>query len=127
MGIGQVLEDSFDYFNYISPMVYPSHYREGFRGYPNPAQYPYEVVKYSMQEALKRQTEYYNKLQIAEGTTVTNKTKFRPWLQDFNMGANYTVEMVKEEIQAVADALGENFYGFMLWNASNVYTTDAIK
>ena len=69
MGIGQVLEDSFDYFDYISPMVYPSHYKSGFKGYPNPAQYPYEVVKYSMQEALKRQTAYYDKLQKATGKT----------------------------------------------------------
>lgn len=127
MGIGQVLEDSFDYFDYISPMVYPSHYKDGFRGYLNPAEYPYEVIKYSMQEALKRQTAYYNKSQTTEGTTIINKAKFRPWLQDFNMGADYTVEMVKAEIKAVTDVLGKDFYGFMLWNASNVYTEGAIK
>lgn len=126
MGIGQVLEDSFDYFDYISLMVYPSHYRDGFRGYSNPAQYPYEVIKYSMQEALKRQTAYYNKSQTTGGATIINKAKFRPWLQDFNMGANYTVEMVKAEIKALTDALGKDFYGFMLWNASNVYTAGAI-
>ena len=113
MGIGQVLEDSFDYFDYISPMVYPSHYKDGFRGYSNPAEYPYEVIKYSMQEAIKKQA--------------LSKVKFRPWLQDFNMGADYTVEMVKAEIKAVTDVLGKDFYGFMLWNASNVYTTGAIK
>jgi len=126
MGIGQVLEDSFDYFDYICPMVYPSHYRDGFRGYTNPAEYPYEVIKYSMQTALKRQTAYYDKLQTPEGTII-NKAKFRPWLQDFDMGANYTTEMVKAEIKAVIDTSGENFYGFMLWNASNVYTEGAIK
>jgi len=128
MGVGQALEDSFDYFDYISPMVYPSHYEDGFIGYSNPAEYPYEVIKYSMQEALKRQTAYYSKSQITtEGATIINKAKFRPWLQDFNMGADYTAEMVKAETKAVADALGEDFYGFMLWNASNIYTTDAIK
>ncbi|OGZ70608.1 MAG: hypothetical protein A2904_02020 [Candidatus Staskawiczbacteria bacterium RIFCSPLOWO2_01_FULL_33_9] len=116
MGIGQVLEDSFEYFDYISPMVYPSHYRNGFRGYSNPAQYPYEVIKYSMQEALRKQK-----------AVVTNKSKLRPWLQDFNMGADYTADMVKAEIKAVTDVLGSDYNGFMLWNSSNIYTVEAIK
>ena len=125
MGIGQVLEDSFEYFDYISPMIYPSHYKEGFKGYLNPAEYPYEVVKYSMQEALKRHTAYYEKLET-EGTII-NKTKLRPWLQDFNMGADYTADMVRGEINAVIEALEKDYCGFMLWNASNIYTTEAIK
>lgn len=115
MGIGQVLEDSFEYFDYISPMVYPSHYSDNFLGYKNPAEYPYEVVNYSMQEALKRQTEYYK-------DPVIIKSKFRPWLQDFDMGAVYTQEMVLAQIQATKNALGEDFNGFMLWNPSNVYS-----
>ncbi len=127
MGIGQVLEDSFDYFDYISLMVYPSHYRNGFRGYSNPAEHPYEVIKYSMQEALRKQTEYYNKLQIAGEKDIMNKSKFRPWLQDFNMGATYNAEMVKAEIKATTDVLGDNFNGFMLWNPYNVYTVGAIN
>jgi hypothetical protein len=52
--------------------------------------------------------------------------KFRPWLQDFNMGADYTADMVKQEIQATQDALGNDFSGFMLWNPSNIYTEEAI-
>lgn len=52
--------------------------------------------------------------------------KFRPWLQDFNMGAEYNADMVKQEIKATQDSLGDNFSGFMLWNPSNVYTQDAI-
>lgn len=127
MGIGQVLEDSFEYFDYISPMVYPSHFKSSFKGYSNPAQYPYEVVKYSMQEALKKQKAYYDKLQTTEKTKIINKAKFRPWLQDFNMGANYTAKMVKEEIQAITEVLESDYNGFMLWNASNVYTEGVVK
>ena len=52
--------------------------------------------------------------------------KFRPWLQDFNMGADYTADMVKAEIQATQDALGGNYSGFMLWNPSNIYTQEAV-
>ena len=52
--------------------------------------------------------------------------KFRPWLQDFNMGADYTADMVDQEIKATQDALGNNYSGFMLWNAGNIYTEGAV-
>jgi hypothetical protein len=42
------------------------------------------------------------------------------------MGADYNVDMVKAEIRAIQDALGNDFYGFMLWNPSNIYTEGAI-
>ena len=54
LGIGQVLEDAFEYFDYICPMVYPSHFESGFLGYKNPAKHPYQVVKYCMENALKK-------------------------------------------------------------------------
>jgi len=53
--------------------------------------------------------------------------KFRPWLQDFDMGADYNAFMVKEEIKATQDALGEDFNGYMLWNPSNIYTKGAVE
>jgi len=110
MGIGQVIENAFGNFDYICPMVYPSHYAKGFVGFENPAIHPYGVVKYSMDSAFAR----------------LPTAKFRPWLQDFNMGAVYTAEMVKQEIQATQDSLGENYFGFMLWNSSNIYTQGAV-
>jgi len=109
MGIGQLLENAFENFDYISPMIYPSHYINGFMGFENPAQHPYEIVNYSLATALSR-----------------GKVKFRPWLQDFNMGATYDAFMVKSEIQATQDALGEDYNGFMLWNSANIYTSGAV-
>ncbi len=44
LNIGQVLENALPYFDYIAPMVYPSHYPPGFNGYGDPNKYPYEVV-----------------------------------------------------------------------------------
>lgn len=108
MGIGQIIENAFLNFDYVCPMLYPSHYAVGFYGFENPAEHPYEVIKYSLDNALIR----------ADGYSV----KFRPWLQDFDMGADYTTEMVQLEIQAAKDSLGEEFCGYMLWNPSNVYT-----
>lgn len=119
MGIGQLLENAFENFDYISPMVYPSHYINGFLGFKNPADHPYEVIKYAMDSALTRENNVPAQVTIP-------LAKFRPWLQDFNMGAVYTADMVGQEIKATQDSLGDSYSGFMLWNPSNIYTQGAI-
>ena len=35
--------------------------------------------------------------------------------------------MVRSEIRAVEDALGDTFSGYMVWAPSNVYTRQALK
>lgn len=119
LGIGQIIEDGFEYFDYVCPMVYPSHYADGFIGYQNPAEYPYEVVRYSMEGTLEKLVSY-------EQSQKTN-VQLRPWLQDFDLGAIYDARMVKVQIEAVYDALGDDFNGFMLWNSSNFYTIEALE
>ncbi|MCX6719885.1 MAG: hypothetical protein NTV36_02150, partial [Candidatus Staskawiczbacteria bacterium] len=118
MGIGQILETALENFDYVSPMVYPSHYIKGFIGFSNPAEHPYEIIKYSMDTALARKKNMIGAL--------VPLAKIRPWLQDFNMGADYTAEMVKSEIKATEDSLGNDYNGFMLWNPSNIYTKGSI-
>ncbi|MCD6177781.1 putative glycoside hydrolase [bacterium] len=120
LGIGQIIEDTFGYFDYVCPMVYPSHYESGFLGYTEPAKYPYEVVKYSLKKALIRLKKY--------DPPEERKTKIRPWLQDFDLrGIPYGPKEVKKEIDAVYEALGDDFFGFMLWSPSNIYTKKALK
>ncbi|HUV81018.1 MAG TPA: putative glycoside hydrolase, partial [Patescibacteria group bacterium] len=119
LGIGQIIEDAFEYFDYVCPMVYPSHYAYGFLGYQNPAAYPYEVVKDSMEKALGRLAVFNQSKKV--------KARLRPWLQDFNLGAVYDAAMVRSEIAAVYDAAKDDFSGFMLWNSSNVYTIKAFQ
>lgn len=137
LGIGQVIENAYRYFDYVSPMVYPSHYASGFLGYKNPALYPYEVIKYSMETAFQRLKNY--ELGITNSTSTPTSTedlipknynlkaKLRPWLQDFNLGANYDAAMIKKQTQAVSDALGSEFSGWMLWSPSNIYTKKAFE
>ena len=111
MGIGQVIENAFENFDYVSPMVYPSHYANGFMGFANPAEHPYEIIKYSMDTALARENSFLTQQDLAKhrpGSPAADLqasilfrpsliplAKFRPWLQDFNMGADYTADMVK--------------------------------
>ncbi len=135
LGIGQIIEDSFEYFDYVCPMVYPSHYAKTFMGFENPALYPYDVVKGSMESAMLRENNYFklkeisvsdsNSEKINQNNIIKIKAKIRPWLQDFNMGAVYTTDMVKEQITATKEALGGNYVGYMMWNPSNVYKTEA--
>ncbi len=142
MGIGQHLEYALPYFDYLSPMVYPSHYFKGFIGYQNPAQFPYEVVKYSLDQAIKRHIAYSKtqivnptSIQIASSTELLATShkllaKFRPWLQDFDLGADYNAEMVRKQIQAAYDAASstpELSNGWMLWNPANIYTHEALE
>ena len=109
LNIGQILEYALPYFDYIAPMVYPSHYPKNFIGLSNPAANPYTVVKYSLDEAFKRAS--------------STPQKIRPWLQDFDLGAVYTSEMVRAQIQATYDA---GFTSWMLWDAANTYTRNAL-
>ena len=119
MGIGQVLEDAYEYFDAVAPMVYPSHYVKSFLGFENAAEHPYEVVRYSMKHAKARLE--------AMSTTTQARTALRPWLQDFDLGGvPYTPAMVKNEIQATKDALGENYAGYLLWDPANTYTWGAV-
>jgi hypothetical protein len=49
----------------------------------------------------------------------TTPGKLRPWLQAFDLGANYTPDMVHAQMQAVYDS---GLTGWMLWDAANRYT-----
>jgi len=119
LGIGQIIEDAYRNFDYVSPMVYPSHYAKGFIGYSNPATQPYEVVNYSIEIADTR----LNSLQNATGTAPVF-SQLRPWLQDFDLGADYTSEMVRAQITAVNDV--DPSIGWMLWDPRNNYTRGAL-
>ena len=118
-GVGQVMEDAFEYFDYVSPMVYPSHYPSNFLGFENPAEHPYEVVLHALKSARERLIAFEEK--------TGKKSNIRPWIQDFKLGAAYTPEMVQAEIKAAQDALGNRYNGFTLWNAGNNYTESVLK
>jgi hypothetical protein len=119
-------------------MIYPSHYYPGSLGFKNPAEHPYEIVFNSVHEAVKRLQMYNAKqAEIAASSTLAATldpnlipSTIRPWLQDFDLGADYTAPMVRAQIQAVYDAASSSpklISGWMLWNPSNVYTKEALE
>ena len=119
MNIGQLLENALPYFDYVSPMVYPSHYPATWNGFANPAEYPYEVVKIAMAKGIERE----QALNIANGLATSTPSKLRPWLQDFNLGATYGSDKVRAQIQATYDV---GLTSWMIWNAGNKYTSSAL-
>lgn len=129
VGIGQNIDDAFNYFDAIAPMVYPSHYNKGFNGHQNPALYPYDVVYTSMLEANKRLNQYILKAENSTSTEkyLVKKPQLRPWLQDFDLGADYTADMVRAQIDAVYGAATGTPSGWMLWDPKNIYTAAALK
>lgn len=119
--LGQDMHDALTYFDYVAPMVYPSHFYPMTAGYKNPSAHPREIINYSMKAGLQIADE------VASSTlqsTSTIRAKFRPWYQDFDMGATYTKEMVRAQIEA-GENLGIN--SWMLWDPANTYTVGALK
>ncbi|MEK7071972.1 MAG: putative glycoside hydrolase, partial [Patescibacteria group bacterium] len=113
LNIGQRLADAAPYFNFISPMVYPSHYPSGFLSFINPADHPYEVVSKALMEG-----------NLILETVTTSIASTRPWLQDFDLGADYNASMIRAQIKAADENQAS---GWLLWNARNVYTAGALK
>lgn len=109
-GIGQQLESIEPYVDVICPMIYPSHFSPGEMGFDIPNDHPYEVILWSLQSGAERIGDKGHKL--------------RPWLQDFSYGEGieYGVAELQAQIQATED-FGAS--GWLVWNAANVYHTDA--
>jgi len=118
LGIGQWLEYALPYFDYVCPMVYPSHYPTGFLGFENPAAHPYEVIYDGLIIGSKRIAS------LSVSNPNLKLAKIRPWLQDFDMGANYDARMIELQKKAVYNGGG---FGWVLWNPKNIYTEEGLK
>ncbi|MEW6400022.1 MAG: putative glycoside hydrolase, partial [Bacillota bacterium] len=106
MGIGQDFSAICQVVDYISPMVYPSHYfNPGIYGLPVPEANPYQVVKRALEDAKAK----------ARGS----RAIIRPWLQDFSLGIHYGRAEVEAQIRAAHE---EGIDQWLLWNPANVYT-----
>ena len=123
-GIGQYLELIGKDVDFISPMVYPSHYALGQIvnnvQFAKPDLDPYGVVYNSIVKAKNR----------ISGVP-DYKASIRPYLQDFTatwLGKgnyqSYGINQVQQQIKAVKDA-GLNEWIF--WDASNKYSEDAFE
>lgn len=136
LNIGQVLERALPYFDYVCPMVYPSHYPPMFNGWANPNDHVYDVIHFSMSRAAARAVATSSPVMHlgAErvGTSTPeiytkesyDKNKLRSWIQDFNYGGTYGPTEVRAEIQATYDS---GLTSWLIWDPKNIYTVAALK
>lgn len=130
--IGQLFDELGKHIDYISPMIYPSHYANASNGmfgngvgqningklFTAPDLDPYGVIYQSLLKT---------KQKISENPEF--RAKVRPYLQDFTIKMtegyyqNYGVKQVREQIQAVYDA---GYEEWILWDGSNTYTENAL-
>lgn len=109
LDIGQSIRAFVPFVDIISPMPYPSHYPHGFIGFENPAEYPYEIIDYTLKEGAKKLADFPDVI-------------VRPWLQDFNLGGVYDKAKIQAQIKAVHR---NNIETWLFWNPVNRYSFSA--
>jgi hypothetical protein len=110
MGIGQRPSLLAKHLDVIYPMVYPSHFGAGEYSLDDPNAVPGVTVARALRD-FRRDLRGRDTLLV-------------PWLQDFSLGRDYTLEDVRAQILAARDAQSA---GFLLWNPSGVYKTAALR
>lgn len=136
LSIGQVQERAVPYFDFVAPMVYPSHYPDDYLGLGDPNDHPYKIVHHAMKSGVDRllasTTPVASFTHERMGTStpavyqkpVYEASKLRTWIQDFDYGGDYGPEEVRTQIQASYDA---GVMDWMIWAPSNRYTKAALE
>lgn len=115
--VGQNYVDMSQHLDYISPMIYPSHYSDGSYGIQYPDLEPYQLILASLNDSKEV-------LSVMNG----QKATVRPWLQDFTASwlknyKKYDAKAIRDQINAVYDA---GYEEWILWNGSNRYTESGL-
>jgi hypothetical protein len=102
---GQRIELLSQNCDYISPMLYPSHFENDFDGYANPADHPYYFINEGNRKVMER--------------LANKKVVIRPWLQAFQWRVtSYSPQYIIKQIEGSRDSGAS---GYLFWNASNDY------
>ncbi|WP_025851625.1 putative glycoside hydrolase [Paenibacillus ehimensis] len=114
-GIGQDFQKISQNVDVICPMIYPSHYSNGWYGAKVPDAAPYVTINGAMKDTAKK----LDPLQSL-------KPVVRPWIQDFTATwvpghIRYGKKEIEEQVRALKD---NGIEEFLLWNAVNTYTTN---
>lgn len=136
--IGQRTYDAAQNFDYISYMLYPSHFYGGLqvsrdekRGLPG-AYIPYNSDDLSETVSGNPYPIVARSIFIAKDyiESIGAAAKIRPWLQDFDINKDtdreiyYDAQKVREQILAAEESGAK---GWLLWNPSGEYTREALR
>lgn len=119
--VGQIYGEMAKHLDYISPMIYPSHYGNGNYGIDYPDEHPYEMIRAALEDSRKE-------LYFA-GLESEHVAQVRPWLQDFTASwlehhIEYGPDEIRSQVQAVYDS---GYDEWLLWDASCKYCWDGLK
>ena len=115
--VGQEYVKMAEHLDYICPMIYPSHYRNGSYGIRVPDAEPYETIY----NACSASVQELNVL------PEENRAHVRAWLQGFTASwvsghISYGPRQIREQIKGAYDA---GYEEWILWNAAVRYQRDA--
>jgi hypothetical protein len=103
--IGQYLPDLLPHLDAVSPMLYPSHFEDGFERIDHPVDYPYYLLLQGCQRLQK----------LARA----HQVPVRPWIQAFDYRVNrFDPLYVSEQLHGAEDGGAR---GWLLWNPASRY------
>lgn len=107
--VGQDVERLAEVLDYVSPMIYPSHWGPGEYDVANPLMQPYDIV--------------YRNLEVWLEVTEGKRARVKPWLEDSNwpvrLGYPDRADYVREQIRATYDS---GISEWLLWDSAVNYT-----
>ena len=111
MALGQFWEAVSSEVDYVSPMMYPSHYGKRVYGLAVPDANPYKTIYQSTKDSINR------------NNNIDSPAIIRPWIQAFTAAwvkghINYGPNEIKDQVKAMKD-LGVDEY--ILWSPTNRY------
>jgi hypothetical protein len=102
-GIGQRPEEVSQVVDAVSPMIYPSHYSDGWLGFEDPNDHPGPVTADALEDGAPR---------------LASPALMRPWLQAF--------WWTNSQIAASIAEAEQRGFGWLLWNAAGSYSESAL-
>lgn len=106
--IGQDIPGMADYLDYVSPMIYPSHWGPGEYDVADPNRQPYDIISAT--------------LGVWEEVTAGKRARVIPWLEDTSYRAYDRPFQVREQIRATRDM---GIKSFVMWDPNVKYTNGA--
>ena len=116
--VGQDYVKMAEHLDYICPMIYPSHYRNGAYGIAVPDAEPYKTIN----EACSASVQELGML------PEENRARVRTWLQSFTASwvpghISYGPQQIRAQIKGAYDA---GYDEWILWNAAVKYQRDSL-
>ena len=100
--IAQDVAGMAQYVDYVSPMIYPSHWSRGEYGVAHPEAQPYDITRASLADFQR----------VLDGTN----TALVPWLQDFSMRVQYGPVVSSNRRRCIV-----RIYDWLLWDPTVTY------